>query len=227
MTPPVAMILMKIAAGVDLLAHGAHHVLAAIGNPAPLLPCPPVMQIMRPAALIDGPQEDACIAGIAHGKLQIVLATAIAHRGDATAKRVGGVLESSDGDFAGRHFAERRERIGSAGHAEMNVTVDKAWKQGALGRVNHISCKAVELGGRRQALHSRILDQHRMTLKQRALSVKHQAAREECHRVSPFKVLPVEPHAVCRQRWSCGASGAAHCRNHRPSPCAWCSDCPR
>jgi hypothetical protein len=134
------------------------------------------MQIMRPAQRMVGPRKRPAVERIAQGELDVVLAAAVAHRGDAALQRIAHQLHAAHGDLGCAHAVLDRARIALGAAQRMDVAVDDAGDQRAARRVDLVAGEACELGRGGDALDLAVLLQHRLPV-QNLLAVEYDDRR--------------------------------------------------
>ena len=153
--------LHQVGAGMDLLAHRLHHLVDAVGDPAGAVAVAAGHADHAAGAAHGRPQEAAGVDRVADGELDVVLAAAVAHRGDAALERALHKLHAADGDLGGAHAILHRAGIALGAGQRMDVAVDQAGDQGAARGVDPLAGKARELTGRCDALDLAALFQDR------------------------------------------------------------------
>ena len=93
----------QVGAGMDLLAHRLDHLVDAVGDAAGAVAVAAGHADHAAGAAHGRAEEAACVVGVADGELDIVLAAAVAHGGDAAFQRVAHELHAAHGELRRAH----------------------------------------------------------------------------------------------------------------------------
>jgi len=146
----------------DLLAHRLHHFVQAVGHAAGAVAVTAGHADHAAGATHGRSEEAAGIDRVADGELDIVLAAAVAHGGDAAFQRVAHQFHAAHGDLRGAHAILHRAGIAFGTRQRMDMAVDDARDQRTAGGIGLLAGEARELSGRRDALDLAALLQHRV-----------------------------------------------------------------
>src|SRR5205085_11227438 len=89
----------QVGAGVDLLAHRLHHLVRPVGDAAGAIAVAAGHADHAPRAAHGRSEEAALVVGVADRELDVVLAAAVAHRGDAAFQGGAHELHAAHGDL--------------------------------------------------------------------------------------------------------------------------------
>ena len=165
----------QVGAGMDLLAHGLDHLLDAVGDAAGAVAVAARHADHAPGAAHGGAKETAAVVGVANGELDIVLAAAVAHGGDAAFQRAAHELHAAHRDLGRGHAVLHRAGIALGAAQRMDMAVDDAGDQRAARCVDLVAREARELGRGSDALDLAVLLQHRLPV-QNLLTVENATA---------------------------------------------------
>ena len=110
----------------DLLAHGLHHLVDAVGDSAGAVAMAAGHADHAAGTAHGRAKEAAGVERIAQRKLDVVLAAAVAHRGDAAFQRVAHELHAAHRDLGRGHAVLDRAGIALGAAQRMNMAVDDA-----------------------------------------------------------------------------------------------------
>ena len=159
----------------DLLAHRLHHLVDAVGDAAGAVAVAAGHADHAAGAAHGRSEEAAGVVGVADGELDIVLAAAVAHGGDAAFQRGAHELHAAHGELGGAHAILHDAGIAFGAGQRMDMAVDDAGDQRAACGVDLLAGEARELAGRRDALDLAALLQHRVPV-QHLLAVEQTTA---------------------------------------------------
>ena len=119
-----------------LLAHRLHDLVDAIGDAACAIAVPAGHADHAAGAAHRRPQEAAGIVGVADRELDIVLAAAVAHRGDAAFQRLAHELHAANRELRRAQAILHGAGIAFGARQRLDVAVDDAGNQRSAGCVD-------------------------------------------------------------------------------------------
>ena len=154
--------LHQVGAGMDLLAHRLHHLVDTVGHAAGAIAVTAGHADQAAGAAHRRTKEAPGVVGVADRELDIVLAAAVPHRGDATFQRLAHELHAAHGQLGGAQAILHGAGIALGARQRVDVAVDDTGNQRGARRVDDLAGKALELARRGDALDATALFQHRL-----------------------------------------------------------------
>ena len=161
----------QITARVDLLAHRLDDLVDAVGDAAHPVTVPTGHADHPPGGTDRRSGELSAVTGVAHGKLEIILAAAVAYGGNSPEQGVAGVGERPHRHLTRGKFVDGFAGAGLTTEYQVHVTVYKPRQQGGAGKIECLAGKTVELRGRGYTRDTFALDQYLVIAKLRPESV--------------------------------------------------------
>src|SRR6185312_13998460 len=154
--------LHEVGAGVNLLAHGLHHFGLAVGDAAGAVAVAAGHADHAAGAAHGRSEETTLVVGVADRELDVVLAAAVAHRGDAAFERGAHELHAAHRQLGGAQAILHDARVAFGAGERMDMAVDDARDQRAAGGVDLVARETRELTRRRDLLDLAALLEDRM-----------------------------------------------------------------
>ena len=169
----------QVAAGMNLLAHRLHHFVLAVGD-ASHVAAVAAGHADHAAGRVDRRAfEDPSPHRVPHPEFQVVLAAAVADRGDTAGKALLRALQGGQGDVRGALLGHRRAGIGGTVEHQVDVAIEQPRQQGRAAGVDDFARETVELAERRHLADAAALDQNALALEPGPASVEQQASFEQ------------------------------------------------
>ncbi len=162
----------------DLLAHRLDDLVDAVGDPAGAVAVAARHADHAAGAAHGRSEEAALVVGVADRELDVILAAAVAHRGDAALECRAHELHAAHGELGGAEAVLHDAGIALGAGQRMDMAVDHARDQRAARRVDRLAGKARELSRRRDLpdlaalFEDRVSVQHLLAIEQTAADIQ-------------------------------------------------------